>query len=122
MPYAGGGQVKVEGLANLKRSMRAAGVDLADLKQATSEVARIVQAAAPHRTGNLAGSITANNAMNRAVVGSRLVYAGPIHWGWESRNIAANPFVTEAAKATEDIWLAVWLTAVDQILADVKGA
>jgi len=117
---------RVEGLRELKASMRRAGVDMADLKAATAKAAATVADAArpraPVRTGRLAGSIKGNRAVNRAVVGSRLVYGGPIHWGWPARHIQADPFIVDAAQATEPQWVGGYLQEVQHILDRVKGA
>ena len=48
-------------------------------------------------------------------------YAGPIHWGWPARNIKAQPFVVEAAQATEAEWVAMYEAEVDRILERVEG-
>lgn len=122
---ARGPAVRVEGLRELKRTMRQAGADMADLKEATAAAARTVATAsiarAPHRTGRLAGSVKGNKAMNRATVGSRLVYGGPIHWGWPGHNIAPQPFIADAAAATEPIWVAAYMAEIDKILGKVHG-
>lgn len=121
-----GPQVRVEGLSQLKATMRKAGLDMADLKEATSKAAQTVQSAArataPHRTGALAGSLTASKGANKAIVGSRLVYGNPIHWGWAAHNIAANPFISDAGRATEGEWLQAYEQELQQILDNVKGA
>jgi phage gpG-like protein len=121
-----GPQVRVEGLPQLKASMRKAGLDMADLKEATSRAAQVVQAAsrssAPHRSGALAGSITASKGANKAIVGSRLVYGNPIHWGWAAHNISAQPFISEAGRATEGQWLQAYEQELQQILDRVTGA
>jgi hypothetical protein len=58
----------------------------------------------------------------RVVAGRASVpYAPPIHWGWPARNIAAQPFVSQAAQATESQWLPVYLHDVQQALDRVKG-
>lgn len=122
---ARGPMVRVDGLRELKRTMRAAGADLADLKEATAAAgATVAQAAiarAPHKSGRLAASIKSNRAMNVATVGSRLVYGGPIHWGWPGHNIAATPFIADAATATEPVWTAAYLANIDAILGKIHG-
>jgi hypothetical protein len=47
-------------------------------------------------------------------------YAGPIHWGWPSRGIAAQPFVSDAAVRTETVWLPIYAAEL-QRLADRAG-
>lgn len=120
-----GPQVRVEGLRELKASMKKAGLDMADLKQATSKAAQVVQGAArsgaPQRSGALAGSLTASKGANKAIVGSRLIYGNPIHWGWPGHGITAQPFISDAGRATEGEWLAAYQQELDQILSKVKG-
>ena len=48
-------------------------------------------------------------------------YAGAIHWGWPARNIVGQPFLTDAAKATEPIWVAQYLADIQKIVDKVKG-
>lgn len=120
--------VTVEGLAALTRTMRKAGEDLTDLKDANARAAAIVASAAagmaPRRTGRLAASIRGTRAAARArVVAGRVSvpYAAPIHWGWPARHIKANPFLSDAARATEPQWLPQYLKDVEAALDNVKG-
>jgi hypothetical protein len=121
--------VQVVGLATLTRTMRKAGEDLTDLKTAHAAagqvVARAAAATAPRLTGRLAGTLRASKAANRARVtaGTRSVpYSMPIHWGWPARRIAANPWVSQAARDTESIWLPDYLKAVEEALSHIEGA
>ena len=104
--------VRILGLDRLVRTLRKAGADLDDMKTANRKAGEIVadaaRARAPRRSGKLAGSIRPARQAKRARVsggGARLPYAGPIHWGWPSRGIAAQPFISEAATDTEPQWL-----------------
>jgi hypothetical protein len=106
------GAVRVEGLRELRRGLKQLGEDCRDLKDANAATAAIVATAAaaraPHRTGRLAASIRGNRAVGKAVVrggGARVPYAGPVHWGWPARHITGQPFISEAAVATEPVWL-----------------
>jgi hypothetical protein len=121
-------QVKVEGLNNLVRTMKRAGVDIHELKDAHHAageiVARDAAARAPRDTGALAGSIKAARQVRRARVqagSSRVPYAAPIHWGWPARNIAANPFISDAAQATEPRWVEQYQRDVQHALDQVRG-
>ena len=81
-------------------------------------------AMAPHRSGTLAGSVRGNQAKTMAAVragGARVPYAGPIHWGWPRRNIAAQPFLVDAAHVTEPTWTKFYLREVERILGHVHG-
>lgn len=126
---AGGSQIKVEGGARLRRTLRAAGSDLQDLAAAHSATAQLVAAAgrarAPKVSGRLAGTIRPSGTKTKAVVRAgfaRVPYAGPIHWGWPSRNISAQPFLSDAATSTEPAWQNIYLQAVDKAISKVEGA
>jgi hypothetical protein len=91
-------------------------------------VSRIVAARAasnaPKVSGALAGSVRGSQAKTRAIVragGARVPYAGPIHWGWPRRNIAATFFASRAATDTEPTWLQYYMRQVKQVIATVKG-
>lgn len=122
-------RVQVEGARQLRSTLRKAGIDLQDMKDANAAVASYVALAAasraPRRTGALAGSVRGNRAVASAVVkaGSRsgVPYAGAIHWGWPARSIGAQPFAVNAAHDTEPAWTATYLEAVDKIISNVKG-
>jgi hypothetical protein len=121
--------VKVEGLATLVRTMRKAGEDLADLKDANARAAAIVvgraSATAPRRSGRLAASVRGTRAAGRARVQAgraSVPYAGPIHFGWPARRIAAQPFLSDAARATEPQWLPTYVKDVQAALDKVRGA
>lgn len=124
-----GGEVRIEGLNTLTRTMKRAGEDLADLKDANARAGAIVASAAsamaPRRSGRLAASVRASRAVGRArVMAGRasVPYGPPIHFGWPARHIAANPFVSQAARDTEPIWLAAYLADVEKALDGVRGA
>lgn len=121
--------VRVEGLGQLVRDLKAAGGSLDDLKDANQAVSRIVlddaRPRVPHRTGRLAASGRINRAAKKANVlfgSASLPYAGPIHWGWPSRHIAAQPFGVDAAEATQPEWLEAYEREIQKLLDDVKGA
>lgn len=80
---------KVEGLSALVRDLQAVGVEVDDLKDAFSDIARdaSVLAAhfAPHVSGQLAASVRGNRAKSKAVVTAgraSVPYAGPVNYGW----------------------------------------
>lgn len=121
-------QVQIDGLGKLRRALREAGDDLADLKDANAAAAALVAGAAaaraPRRSGRLAGSIRGNRAAGRASIlagGAAVPYAGPIHWGWPARGIEAQPFATEAAAATEAAWLSIYEHDLQRVLDTVNG-
>jgi len=124
---AGHEAVRVEGLAQFVRAMKAAEVDVDDLKDANQAAGAIVlnaaQARAPRRTGALAGSGRANRAVRKAVIrfgSARVPYAGPIHWGWPRRHIRPQPFALDAAQASEPVWLGIYARELVKIAAEVE--
>lgn len=120
---------QVVGLRNLTTTLRRAGEDLADLKDANAAAATLVagaaRAAAPTRTGRLASTGRGNRAVGRAQVifgGARAVYAPVVHWGWPRRRIPARPFASQAAQRTEPQWVPIYENAVAAIVARIQGA
>ncbi len=120
--------VVITGLPRLRSALRAAGQDVADLKDANAAAAALVASAAsaraPRRTGRLAASARGNRAVGRATVlvgGAAVPYAGPIHWGWPARGIEANPFASDAARATEPTWVPLYERAIEKVVDGVGG-
>ena len=120
--------VEVDGLRNLRRTLKAAGLAVDDLKAAHKSVAETVIRAAlprvPRRTGALAGTLRAANAQTGAVVKAGFAgipYAGPIHWGWPARHITAQPFYLDAADSSRTEWEREYLSALEAIIATVEG-
>lgn len=131
--------VNIIGANRLKRSMRQAGISLSELKDANRAAATVVAAAArvrapigkPTRRGGrgrrkaggaLMKSIRAGASQKAGVVkagSARVPYANPIHWGWPKRHIKPNYFLSEAAIATESIWVKNYERHVNNILRKV---
>lgn len=121
--------VEVEGARQLRATLRRAGVDLQQLKDAHAEASRLVAnaatARAPRRSGALAGTIRAAGTTTKGIVRAgyaRLPYAGPIHWGWPAHHISAQPFLVDAAHDTETTWLAAYERATAAIINTIEGA
>lgn len=121
------GAVRVEGARELRRTLKAAGQDVQDLKDAHAGAGSIVIGAArpPHRSGRLAASQRAGATATAATVraGRKSVpYAQVIHWGWGKRHIAANPWLSRAARDTEPAWTRLYEDAVERVLHRIRGA
>lgn len=121
--------LEVRGARELRRGLKAAGDDLADLKDVNGAVATLVawrgQASAPRRSGTLSRSVRGNRAAGKATVlagTARVPYAPAIHWGWPRRHIDANPWLSRAAQATEPQWTQLYLEGVQHVLDQVHGA
>lgn len=120
--------ITVLGLSRLRRDLRRAGDDLGDLKDANKRAGQVVATEAarrsPRKTGRLSGSGRSSRAAGRASVlfgGARVPYAGPVHWGWPAHHIEANPFIPEAAQATESTWLPAYEADLDKVAHSLDG-
>lgn len=99
---------RVEGLSQVVRDLQKIGVEVEDLKDAfakiADEAARTASSFAPRKSGRLAADIRGNRAKSKAVVTagrSSVPYAGPINYGWPSRNIAPALFMQRADEAMQ---------------------
>lgn len=133
--------VQVRGGNRLRATMKKAGVDIKEMtalnKAAATVVAGTARARAPigkpsrrrgrgrrKAPGALAKSVRPGATTKAAVIragSTRVPYANPIHWGWPSRNIRQNAFVSEAATATEGIWVKNYTRHMNHIIGRVKG-
>lgn len=122
--------LKIEGSEQLRKTMRRAGADMQQLKDAHRLVATTVAtrglAQAPvGPSGKLAKTVRPGATVKAAIVraGKKNVpYAGPIHWGWPKRNIEAQPWLYEAAVHSEPVWVEIYTDAVNDIIDTIEGA
>lgn len=64
-------------------------------RRIANDAARYARQEAPIRRGMLMESVRVFELTRGGwQIGSRKVYAGPIHWGWARRNIAPNHFMS----------------------------
>lgn len=130
MVYSG---VKLDGMRNLRRTLRQSGNDLQELKDVNAKAAGIAAARAtswvPKRSGRLGATVRSSGTKTAGIVRagnnrktqSGVPYAGPIHWGWPARNIKANPFLSYSAQATEPTWIKLYEKYLDSTLDKIKG-
>lgn len=104
--------VRIEGLNQVTRALLELGLEVDDLKDAFSRVARegaiIAADLAPRRSGALAATVRGNRAKNKAVVAAgkgRVKYAGVINYGWPKRGIQASSFMQKADEAMRPLAL-----------------
>lgn len=121
--------VRVDGARELRRTAKAAGVDMSEFKEASERAGAIVQwsavSRAPIVSGDLAASIRPSRGTSKVWVyagNAGVPYAGPIHWGWPARNIKANMFIRDAMVATEPQWVKAYEDELNKIIEKVKGA
>ena len=116
----------IRGADVLASTMRAAGDELDDLTAVNNRVGELILARArprtPVRSGRLVGSLRAVADTDDVGLGSDLVYAGPIHNGWPAHHIRANPFLTDAARSSEDQWVGLYVTELEGVVGGVRGA
>ena len=113
---------RVEGLSQVVRDLQKIGVEVDDLKDAfakiADEAARTASSFAPKGpTGRLSASIRGNRAKSKAVVTagrSSVPYAGPINYGWPSRNIAPALFMQRADEAMQTRAISVLEDEINQ--------
>lgn len=132
--------VQVIGARELRRSLKAAGEDLADLKAANAEAASIAARAsadlAPRASGRLQATIRASGTKTAGIVragNKRAPYAAAVHWGrnyWPNAQhsrrtkskTTAQPFISEGAQNSEGQWLPVYERTVADIIERIEGA
>lgn len=119
-----GEHIEVEGLKELQRALRRAKDE--DLKKAlkssnkaaAQDVADEAQNIVPVKSGKLLESIKAGVELKSGYVkagSGRVEYAGPIHFGWRSRNIEPNPFLYDALDNRREAIFAEYERDIDKI-------
>jgi HK97 gp10 family phage protein len=107
--------IKVVGLNEAIRALRAIGVPSAEIGLASQEAGELVanraRSLVPVRTGALRATIKAKKIARKVVVSAgnntRVPYANPIHFGWnydkknlQPKNIRPRPFFSNALTST----------------------
>ena len=118
--------VNVPGLRQLVTTMRKAGIDMADLKEANKAAGTIVatrgKGVAPRLTGKLAASIRPSKTARKAVVragGSNIRYARFQEFG--SRKNRATHYLYGSAEWTQPQWVPEYERELSRIVARIKG-
>lgn len=115
--------VEIEGLNKLLRALEKLDDEAKQsFKDVGGRVGKLVSEQAreevPVRSGALRGTIRAVNTGRGAKVragSKRVPYAGPIHFGWRSRNIKPNNFLYRAVDKKVDVALDMYLEEVHKI-------
>lgn len=126
------GGVEIEGMANLRRTVKAAGGDLKDFTALNKRVATVVayrgQSTAPvgpPERGHIARTVRASGNRTAAIIragnNTTFPYANPIHWGWFRRGIKPNPWLSRAAQETESTWRRVYMDGINTIVRSIRG-
>lgn len=124
--------VKVEGAAQLRRTLKAAGAEMSDMRALHLQVAGIVVQRArstapigPDVGGHIRDTIRPGATQRAAIVRvgtARRPYGPVVHWGWGRRGIRSNPWVSFAAQDTESSWLEVYWRGLVNIINKIEGA
>lgn len=123
--------LKVEGAARLRRTMRQAGVDMSLMKEANRRAAGIVLVAAtatapigPEAGGHIkaTGRVGATNTAGTVRFGGKAKpYGPPVHYGWRAHGITGQPWLTDAAQATENTWIQIYTRDMERIISKIEG-
>jgi hypothetical protein len=101
-----------------RRGLRRMDDRIADLSVPDAELGDMVLAearrAAPRRSGELVASLELVPAHPGVMVGTDLVYAAPIHYGWPARNIEAQPFMDDSLATIGDDIVQPYAAHVDK--------
>jgi hypothetical protein len=122
--------IKVVGLNEAIRALRAIGVPSKEIGEASQEAGSIVANSArslvPVRTGALRATIKARKVARKVVVSAgnnnRVPYANPIHWGWnydkvnlQAKNIRPRPFFINALSRTRTQVYQVFFANIEKL-------
>lgn len=124
--------VRVEGARELRRTLKAAGVNMKDLQKLNKEAANTVLPAAKALTpvgdpanGHIKSTLRTGATQRAGIIraGNKgKPYGGVQHYGWPARNIEAQPWLAEAAKATEPQWVQTYFDGLMKIVNSIHGA
>lgn len=117
-----GATIRIEGLQEVLKALRAAGDDLQDMSALNHRLGNIVIANArvPRDSGEVAGTLRAGKGKTKAVVragyASRGRYAGVLHYGDPHRGHRPQPFLTDALRRSQATVLAELTKGIDAML------
>lgn len=122
--------IKVVGLNEAIRGLRAIGVPSAEIGQASQEAGNLVANSArslvPVRTGALRNTIRAKKIARKVVVSAgnnnKVPYANPIHFGWnydkvnlQAKNIRPRPFFSNALTRTRSQVYQIFFDSIEKL-------
>lgn len=126
--------IDVQGARELRASMRRAGADMQQMKDAHAAVARVaeggIRAAAPKASGKLAGTVRSSGTLSAAIVRAgrkSTPYPGANNWGWPQAqggirgSFGGNFWMQQGARATQTAWVNIYSSEVQKIADSIKG-
>ena len=123
--------IKVVGLNEAIRNLRAIGVPSAEIGQASQEAGEVVanraRSLVPVRTGALRATIKSKKIARKVVVSAgnntKVPYANPIHFGWnydkvnlQPKNIRPRPFFSNALTSTRKQVYEIFFDNIEKLL------
>jgi hypothetical protein len=127
---AGVDGIKVEGLQEALRALKAIGTPTAEISAAAQQAGEIVASASrplvPVRSGKLRATIKSKKQARKVLVSAgnntTVPYANPIHWGWYydknnfvKKNIMPNPFFAKALGLTRKEVYETYFTNINKL-------
>jgi hypothetical protein len=127
---AGVDGIKVQGLNEALRALKAIGTPVAEVQAAAQEAGEIVasmsRSLVPVKSGKLRATIRAKKQARKVLVSAgnntRVPYANPIHWGWYydknnfvKKNIMPNPFFAKALGLTRQQVYETYFTNINKL-------
>lgn len=123
--------VRLEGAAQLRRTLRQAGLDMKDLTAVNRRAANIVAAQArinvpygPDKGGHIRTTIRTSATQRAGTVrvgDARRPYAAVDHWGWYARNIKGNAWLSRTAQETESVWVQEYWQGLMEVLDSIQA-
>jgi hypothetical protein len=127
---AGVDGIKVEGLQEALRALKAIGTPTAEISAAAQQAGEIVASSSrsfvPVRSGKLRATIKSKKQARKVLVSAgnntTVPYANPIHWGWYydknnfvKKNIMPNPFFAKALGLTRKQVYETYFTNINKL-------
>jgi hypothetical protein len=128
---AGVDGIKVQGLNDALRALKAIGTPTAEVQAAAQQAGEIVASMSrtlvPVKSGRLRATIRSAKQARKVVVSagnnSKVPYANPIHWGWYydknnfvKKNIMPQPFFAKALGLTRQQVYETYFTNINKLL------
>jgi len=124
--------VSIVNLNALIKGLKKMGLKTQDLSGATTRVRNLVVppaiSRAPVRTGKLRSTVKARKYPNKVEVqagnNTTVLYANPIHWGWQKRNIKPNTWLLdirdEKVDEVEDIFVEELQKLINKVQKEIR--
>jgi hypothetical protein len=127
---AGVDGIKVRGLNEALKALKAIGTPVAEVQAAAQEAGEIVasmsRSLVPVKSGKLRATIRAKKQARKVLVSAgnntSVPYANPIHWGWYydknnfiKKNIMPNPFFAKALGLTRQEVYETYFTNINKL-------